>query len=354
MRILAVTNLYPTAETPALGTWVEQQIKGLRSAGLDVDVLYINRLATGPGTYLTVRRRVRERIQEFDPDVVHVMYGGVMADIVTRAVKDRPTVVTFHGSDLLGEHVSGWWRRVMAHIGVMCSHRAARVATGIVVVAQLLFDALPTGIDRAKVRIIPCGIDRALFTPLDRSVCRRELGWAEDGFHVLFNSNGDDPVKQPGLARSAVEVLARSGIRAEFQELRKLPYAEMPRRLNAGDVLLLTSRHEGSPTIVKEALSCNVPIVSVDVGDVRQQLDGIAGCYLAAPDPIDLAAKLRWVYDGPRRVDGRGKMEALESDRVGNRLKHFYLELCSAIRPVPDPRGTGIPAGSSSTVETKA
>ena len=275
---------------------MEEQVKGLRRAGVEVDVLYVNRWQTGPGTYLTVRKRVRARIQEFDPDVVHVMYGGVMADRrVTQAVRDRPTVVTFHGSDLLGEQVSSSWRRLLARIGVMCSHRAARLATGIVVVAQLLFDVLPERIERPKVRIIPCGIDTKLFTPLDRSRCRRELGWLDDCFHVLFNPNGDDPVKQPALARAAVEELTRTGIRAEFQELRKLPYGEMPRRLNAGDVLLLTSRHEGSPTIVKEALACDLPVVSVDVGDVRERISGIAGCYLAAPDPVDLAASFdRW------------------------------------------------------------
>ena len=92
-----------------------------------------------------------------------------------------------------------------------------------------------------------------------------------------------------------------------------MPNSEMPRRLNAGDVLLLTSRHEGSPTVVKEALACNVPVVSVDVGDVRQQIEGIDGCYLAAPMSDDLAAKLRCVHDGHRRVAGRAKMESLSS-----------------------------------------
>ena len=147
-----------------------------------------------------------------------------MADLVTRAVKDRPTVVTFHGSDLLGEQVSTLRRRVMARIGVMCSHHAARRANGLVVVAQQLVHTLPAGIDRAKIRIIPCGIDTTRFTPLDRSLCRRQLGWAKDRFQVLFNANGDDPVKQPALARAAVEALTRTGIRAEFQELRNLPY----------------------------------------------------------------------------------------------------------------------------------
>ena len=329
MRVLAVTNLYPTDSNPALGTYVEQQVRGLRNVGVEVEVLYINRQERGPGTYVTVPERVRDSVRRVDPDVVHVMYGGVMADRVTRAVKHRPMVVTFHGSDLVGEIVSSRLRRLLASYGVICSHRAARRATGIVVVSRELWNALPANISRNKVRIIPCGIDTTRFRPLERSRCRVELGWPDDRFHVLFNVNGDDPVKQPGLARGAVEELKRTGIPVELQEMRRLPYGEIPTRLNGGDVLLLTSRHEGSPTIVKEALACNLPVVSVDVGDVGEQISGIDGCYLASPNPEDLAAKLRLVYQGPRRVEGHGKMETtLSIDRIAQRLKQFYTELC--------------------------
>jgi len=329
MRVLAVTNLYPTESNPALGTYVEQQVRGLRHVGVDVEVLYINRQDRGPGTYFTVPERVRESVRRVDPDVVHVMYGGVMEDLGTRAVADKPVMVTFHGSDLVGEKVSSLLRRLLASYGVICSHRAARRAPGIVVVSRELWNTLPANINRDKVRIIPCGIDTARFRPLDRSRCRAELGWREDRFHVLFNLNGDDPVKQPALARAAVEELKRAGIAVEFQEMRRLPYGEVPTRLNAADVLLLTSKHEGSPTIVKEALACNLPVVSVDVGDVREQIAGIDGCHLAAPEPEDLAAKLRLVHDGPRRVEGHAKMHAtLSIECIANRLKQFYADVC--------------------------
>jgi teichuronic acid biosynthesis glycosyltransferase TuaC len=329
MRVLAVTNLYPTESNPALGTYVEQQVRGLRQAGVEVEVLYINRQGRGPGTYVTVPDRVRESLRRVDPDVVHVMYGGVMADLVTRAITDKPLMVTFHGSDLVGEKVSSLLRRLLASYGVICSHRAARRATGIVVVSRELWNALPASINRDKVRIIPCGIDTTRFRPLDRSRCRIDLGWPDDRFHVLFNVNGDDPVKQPALARAAVEELRRTGIAVEFQEMRGLPYGEVPLRLNAADVLLLTSKHEGSPTIVKEALACNLPVVSVDVGDVREQISGIDGCYLAAPEPGDLAAKLRSVYDGSRRVQGHVKMDmTLSIECIARRLKQFYTDVC--------------------------
>src|SRR5947209_15974810 len=121
MRILAVTNIYPTDSRPSLGTFVEQQVKGLCSTGLDVEVLFVDRRQEGVGAYLRLPDRIRSWLRTFDADVVHIMYGGVMADVATRTVRDRPTVVTFHGSDLLGEHLSGHFRRIIARYGVVSS-----------------------------------------------------------------------------------------------------------------------------------------------------------------------------------------------------------------------------------------
>src|SRR5687767_106770 len=110
LRLLAVTNIYPYPETPESGTFVEQQIKGLKQIGLNVDVMLVDRARKGMRVYLGLGRKVRERVAEFHPDVVHVMYGGVMADEVTRSVKNRPTIISFCGSDLLGENLSGAFR----------------------------------------------------------------------------------------------------------------------------------------------------------------------------------------------------------------------------------------------------
>jgi glycosyltransferase involved in cell wall biosynthesis len=329
IRILAVTNIYPTPSNPTLGTFVEEQIEGLRSVGVEVDILFVDRQRKGMATYALVPTRLRSRLRRFAADIVHVMYGGVMADIVTQFVRDRPTVVSFHGSDLQGEELAGRSRRLIAAYGVWSSWRSARRATGLVVVSKKLQDTLPEYIDRSKIRVIPCGIDTTRFRPLDRSVCRDRINWLGDDLHVLFNSNGDDPVKRPALARAAVDVLNRSGMRAEMRELRGIPYADVPVWLNASDVLLLTSRHEGSPTIVKEALACNVPVVSTDVGDVRERIQGIEGCYIASPDAADLAAKLQLVYADRRRINARDRIEELSSGRMAVRLKTFYQELDS-------------------------
>lgn len=327
MRILAVTNMYPTQHKPTLGIFVAQQIRGLRHIGLEIEVMLVDRARRGMGAYWGLRRQLHASVASFQPDVVHVMYGGVMADITTRTVRQQPVVVSFCGSDLLGERLSGAVRTLLAGYGVLASHRAARKASGIIVKSPNLHKALPGSVDLSKVRIIPNGIDLSRFQPLDRRACCQQLHWRTDYFHGLFASNGGDAGKRPDLAQAAVQALNARGVQAELHQLSGVPHEQVPVWLNASNVVLLTSRSEGSPNIVKEALACDLPVVSVDVGDVRERLQGIEGCYLALSEPGDLAAKLHMVYLGPSRVPGRVKMQELSLERVALRLKDFYGEL---------------------------
>jgi len=374
--------MYPTPERPTNGIFVEQQIRGLRAKGVEIEIFFVDRLSQGMSCYYRMRRALAAAVERFQPDLLHVMYGGVMADQVTRQFPERPLVVTFHGSDLFGENHSGWVRKWISHYGVRCSWRAAQRAREVVVVSRFLEALLPSGVDRSKVRINPCGVDLERFEPLDREECRRRLGWAEDGFQVLFSSNAGDPVKRPALAREAVALLRRSGIRAELHYLHDVPYADVPRWLNASDAVILPSFQEGASTIVKEALACKVPVVSVDVGDVAERIEGIAGCYLAEPNADDLAEKLGRVWGAkpangapdseialtpplsrptgegdrmsgegflvtvhalPRRVNGRQKMQDFSIERIAARLRDFYEEVLGTTRasrvPVPDPSG---------------
>ena len=329
MRILAVTNMYPSLKIPASGTFIKQQIDGLKEVGLEVDVMFAERIKDGMRVYWGIGKRVKARIEEFRPDIVHVMYGGIIADQVTKAVSSLPTVVTFHGSDLLGENLNGILRKLISSFGVRCSWRAAKRARGIIAVSEVVKKSLPKIIPSSKVKIIPCGIDTERFKPLKKNVCRETLGWNDENFHVLFPANGGDPVKRPELAKAAIKVVRDMGFQIEMHQLQGVPYDQVSVWLNASDVVLLTSSHEGSPTIIKEALACHVPIVSVDVGDVRERIEGVDECYLAKADPEDLAEKLNMVRVGPRKIMGQVKTEQFCKTEIALRLKEFYETIVS-------------------------
>ena len=328
LRILAVTNMYPSPEDPDSGTFVEQQIKGLEQIGVNVTVMVVPRLKKGIRAYFELASDVRAYIEKCRPDIVHVMYGGVMSEIVTRVVRDRPTIVSFCGDDLLGELLSGALRKFISGYGVLASYLAAIRAAGIVVKSSNLKEALPNFVSKSKVRIIPNGIDLNRFKPSSRENCCRRLGWDSNNFNVLIPS--EHPIKQPGLARASVQVLKLSVDGVVLHVLGGIPHDEVPVWLNASDVLLVTSLHEGSPNIVKEALACNVPVVSLDVGDVRERIEQVDGCYVAASDPRDLASKLMSVHARQCRIEGRQKIEQLSLESTALRLKELYEDVLTS------------------------
>ena len=326
MKILAITNIYPTRERPGSGVFIEQQVKSLLSRDMDVRVLFVDRRSEGPSVYYRIGRMLRAQLMGFAPDLVHVMYGGVMADQVTKQRGLPPTIVTFHGSDLLGENLSGLTRKLISHYGVLCSRRAARRAGAIIVVARHLLKALGRGMDSRKLQVIPCGIDLNRFKPLDRRACQQRQGWRAEDFHVVFATSAGDPVKRPELARAAIDMLGRKHGHTKFHVLSGIPNSEVPYWLNAADVLLLTSKHEGSPTIVKEALGCGLPVVSVNVGDIAERIEGIDGCHLADAEPAALARKLELVLEQRRRIDCADKLRELSCEAIARKLESFYQE----------------------------
>jgi glycosyltransferase involved in cell wall biosynthesis len=118
--------------------------------------------------------------------------------------------------------------------------------------------------------------------------------------------------------------LNQSGADVELHVLRDVPHAEVPWWLNAASAVLMTSTHEGSPNAVKEALACNVPVVSVDVGDVRARIGVIDGCFVADPTPEDLAAKLGLAVERNAPIDGRKRLDDVSVDHVAEKLREIY------------------------------
>lgn len=324
LHVLAVTNLYPTPYAPTAGTFIEQQVEGLRQIGLHIDVMVLDRIQQGRIAYLRLGQTIRSRVSELQPDIVHVMYGGIMADEVTRSVSDRPVFVSFCGTDLLGQPLVGCVRKLSAKYNVWASHRAARRATGIVVKSQNLFDALPPDINRSKVRIIPNGVDLERFKPMEKHEARQILGWPAASKVVLFVSVRGHPRKRLDLAQESVAKVKACSGEVTLRVMQGVPHDRVPIWMNASDVLILTSVHEGSVNAVKEAMACNLPIVSVDVGDVRERLHGVRLCTIADPDSDALANALANVLRQSDRSDGRNHLAGLTTLAIADQLNSFY------------------------------
>lgn len=320
MRVLVVTAMYPTKERPAYGTFVKEQVESLRSAGIEVDVLCING-NDGIKGYLVAVQEMRTLMKEKRYDLVHAHYG--LSGATARMQVRSPFVVTFHGSDLYGGVGPQYQYTFEGMVKVIVSKFVGLVATKCIVVADLLKPKLWS----QSAVTIPMGVDLSIFRPINPRDAREKLGLTQDKQRVIFVANPSNHLKRFDIAEAAVGLLREIKPNIELLPVYNIPHEKVPLYMNACDVLVLTSMHEASPCVIKEALACNLPIVSVDVGDVARRIDGVSGCYLCERTPEDVSTKLHQALDGGRSTNGRDKIQHLSLQNIAQEVIAVYQDL---------------------------
>ncbi|HSK41972.1 MAG TPA: glycosyltransferase, partial [Arenibaculum sp.] len=316
MKVLAVTNMYPRPGKEGWGAFVKSQVESLRAAGIDMDVLVIDGFRSKL-EYLKAIPKLRRMCRGNRYDIVHAHYG--LSGLAARCQFKVPLVVSYCGDDLYG-HSDADGRAALTSLPWVHLHRLlSLVVDGVIVKSRGLNQRLP----RPCGEIIPNGIDMSMFRPMDRAACRRELGLDPDAPYVLFPYAPDRPRKNYKLVEAAVGRMNR-GRPPEKQEIRILTahglrHDLVPLYMNAADVLLLTSFWEGSPNVVKEAMACNMRVVSTDVGDVRELTAGVAGCRICEATVEAVTAATEEVLRDPRPSGGREAVSHLTAERVAER-----------------------------------
>jgi glycosyltransferase involved in cell wall biosynthesis len=273
-------------------------VPGARRAG-DDDVS-----GRSPLAYLRFYPRVlRSALDGYD--LVHANYGLTAPAALAQPI--RPVVLSLWGSDLFGS---------MGELSRWCARRADAV---IVMSEDMARELRP--IDS---HVIPHGVDLDRFRPLPGRIARERIGWDHARKHVLFPYAEGRPVKDYPRAASVVEA-ARDRLDADvaLQTLSGVAHDLMPLYLNAADALLLTSKHEGSPNTVKEALACNRPVVATDVGDVANLLEGVENAKVGRSDE-ELVSGLVTVLRRGAPSDGRVHVQSLGLERMGERIVDVY------------------------------
>jgi glycosyltransferase involved in cell wall biosynthesis len=315
--------------------FIARQAEFLTREGIDVD-LFPFRGARNPRNYLGAWREVHRRVRRGGYDLVHAQFGQ---SGITALPKSIPLVVTFRGDDLegiIGEHgrytASGWLLRAVSRL-------VARRADAAIVVSEHMKTYLPASV---AAHVMPSGIDLELFRPEPRDAVRQRLGLPLDQQLVLFVGNPHLARKRHRLARAAVDLVSRQ-LPVRLLVGWEMPHRQIAELMNACDALILTSMQEGSPNSVKEALACNLPVVSVQVGDVSARLDGIDGCELCPDDRVEtLAAALARVLRRGSRIDGRSAVRQLDERLLTQRLIGIYRSVLPATKALPAGVGEGL------------
>lgn len=303
-----------------------RQAAALVAQGTDVRLFYL-RSRTSPFLLLREFRRFRAELSALSPHVVHAHYGTVTALFTALGARGIPLVITYRGSDL--NPVPGpAAARLRAWLGRGLSQIAALAAAQIVCVSGSLKRRLWWRSNRAVV--LPSGVDPKIFYPQCRTKARRRLGWEESGAVILFHGGNGAPVKRLDLAQAAVvhAQCKRPDVRLKILDGKVAPEL-VPTFMNAADCLLLTSDAEGSPTVIQEALASNLPIVSVDVGDVREWFREVRGARVVERDPEALAQALLDLVARPERSDGRRMLNQFSAHGIAAELARIYRRLAA-------------------------
>ena len=308
MKVLVVTNMYPIPEMPSFGTFVHEQVESLRKEGVDIDVFFVNGRKNS-WNYLWAFPRLWARLLTNRYDLIHSHYLHV--NIIARMQFLYPLLITHHSGEVYSP-----WQRPLARL-------LTPFVDKIIAVSQ---DTKEVGhLDKAVV--IPCGIDFELFKPVPKEEARKKLGLPMDKKLVLWSGEYFRQVKRWDIVQSSMALLKQRMPDTELVLVSGKPLRSVPDYINACDVMFLVSDKEGSPMVIKEAMACNLPIVSVPAGDVAEMIRDTEGCYLCTQDPEDVARKLELALKWGKKTNGREKIGYMEIGSISRRIIAVYNEL---------------------------
>lgn len=306
MKVLFVySGTYYNGNSPI----VTNQAQSLIDIGCDVEMYPI--LEGGIRGYIKYFFKLKKQLKQHKYDVIHAHYAlcGILARISSKSV---PVICSLMGSDLYKSKKMRFFVRLFSH------H---------------LWDLTIVKSEDMKITLrndvamtIPNGVDFKRFRSIDMRIAQKRLGWNPDKRHILFGANPKRSVKNFDLARKSVQMLNDSSI--ELHWLEDVPNSEMPIYLNASDVILLTSKWEGSPNVIKEALACSRPIVAADVGDVAELIQDVENSILVTTyNSEDFASALKLALGGKTTTNGKEHILHLESSAVARELFRLYQRL---------------------------
>lgn len=302
MKVLVVASENKGHVAP----FVAEQIEALGK--LDCELSLFGLQGKGLKGYLKNLPALKKTIKEFNPDVIHAHYG--LSGLLVNFQRQVPVVTTYHGSDINEPKVLPFSKMAMllSAWNVFVSRKTMEIARS-----------------KRKFTLLPCGIDLCDTQLTEKTQARQKMGLEMGKRYVLFAGAFDNEVKNAPLAKETISLLQYDAV--ELLELKGYSREEVTLLMCAADVFLMTSISEGSPQVIKEAMACGCPIVSVDVGDVSERIEGVKGCFVSSSrNPQELAGLIREAMGFEGKTLGRNKIVAdgLDNKAVTQQLMEIY------------------------------
>ncbi len=299
MKVLIVAR----SKSNGFAPFITEQVAALQKIGIKCSFFGIK--DKGLVGYLRHLHDLKAAIRAFQPDIIHAHYG--LSGLFANFQRMVPVVTTYHGSDIN-----------LCRVRYLSRFSFTLSALNIFVSQKSIDISHPKG----KYALIPCGVTLEDFPIIDKQAARAVMKLEPNKKYILFAGAFDVKVKNAPLAQAAVKLLDET----ELLELKGYNRAEVATLIQAVDTLLMTSYSEGSPQIIKEAMACGCPIVSVDVGDVKELVSGLDGCYITDANEKSIADSLAKSIQFCGRTQGRSRLIniGLTNEQIATRIKKEY------------------------------
>ena len=357
LRVLMISNMYPSPAEPGYGSFVQRQEERLQ-ARHPVEIRLICSQQRGGGLanvakYAALMGKTLAATARGDYDLVHAHYLLPVAAfaLIPAVVRRKPLVITAHGTDIYSGTRPGW--KTFITMGLK---RACRI----IVVSRFLAERLVEnfGVTPPAERpfvIANMGVDTDKFTPGDSQALKAADGLPRDVPHLLFVGNFVEQKGVSDLARALVEldrrgidfratllghgpemaevldVVAPLGGRVRFREV--VSHDALIDVFRSADLFVLPSRREGVGLLVcLESLACGVPVAAGRAGGLPEIVcDGVNGVTFEPGDPSAIADAVQRLIEDPvqlSRLAASARASALpySEDTQADRVFDVYEE----------------------------
>jgi teichuronic acid biosynthesis glycosyltransferase TuaC len=294
-------------------SFVQEQGNALRKKGVEINYFLVK--GKGYYGYLQNLSELNRKISEYKPDLLHAHYG--LTALLANLQRKVPVISTFHGSDI--------WVFRKNRIFSQFAHILSKQS---IIVDPKMAEKLTSP---GKSTVIPCGVEIDTFYEVEKELALQIMNLSQKKINILFSSKFDYYEKNYPLAQKIMHLLGD-----DFDLIELIGYSRSQVNLlfNACDVALMTSFSEGSPQFIKEAMLCNCPIVSTNVGDISEVIGKTNGCYVTSFDPAEIIEKIRLAVAYRKEngfTNGRERIIelGLDSETIAGKVIEVYKKVLS-------------------------
>ena len=303
----------------------DSQMESIKREGISIDYGY---LTNRKSIFSLIKSgfEIRNLCIKKNIDILHAFWGSTTG-LISVMFSPCPVIISFSGSDLIGtRNLSG--RFTLGGIfNKIVSNLVSRMTAANITKSKEMKFILPKSA-QYKTKVIPNGVNLKKFYPIKNNIAKKKLGLENGIDYILFFYTEGQHVKNNKMAMEVFKLIKDTKPNTEIIIATDIAHEDLIYYYNSCSVMIITSFHEGSNNSVKEAIACDLPIVTVNVGDVEERLENKRHCYVTnSYDILLFSNKVLNVLKSKERSDGSKNMGRINESTVALDIVKLYRKI---------------------------